>query len=101
MGDEYNIKIVDRGFKTHNDVYIYTLRPDRKIDFYYSDKVVTVEDGAEAQPSFQMTPQMLQAFANTLAKMGVNPAKEYIEGKLEATEKHLEDMRSLVFKDNK
>ena len=30
-----------------------------------------------------------------------HPEKEFVEGKLEATEKHLEDMRNLVFKKDK
>ena len=29
------------------------------------------------------------------------PRKEYLEGKLEATDRHLEDMRSIVFDKNK
>lgn len=59
------------------------------------------EDGVVKEPSFKLNREQLQAFANALNEMGMNPQKEYTDGKLEATEKHLEDMRQLVFKTTK
>lgn len=45
-----------------------------------------------------MTDEQLHAFAQTLADRGVKTNKDSIaEGKLMATERHLEDMRNIVF----
>jgi len=46
--------------------------------------------------------ELLEALAIALNKAKVQlPDKPFIEGKMVATEKHLEDMRNLVFKEKK
>lgn len=70
-----------------------------KVEVMYSDTIKTVDPGsAGITPSFRFTQEMLQDFANALDKMGIKPQRGFLEGKLEAQEKHLEDMRTLVFK---
>lgn len=51
-------------------------------------------------PTMYLDHEVLQGIVDSLAKAGVKPTEaSYVEGKLEATEKHLADMRSLVFEE--
>lgn len=68
----------------------------------------TREDMGKAdfiKPAFVIEEQelreLIEAFVVAGADRGIdNPTESKIAGKLEATEKHLEDMRKLVFKTN-
>lgn len=73
--------------------------PGADIKMYYSDKVVDYkEEGLIEKPSFILTPDMLSGLMAELTRKGIKPpAHSFVEGKLEATERHLEDMRALVF----
>ena len=97
--ENWIIKIVDRGYKLTRDIYIYRKSFGGKLEILRGNTVETIDDsGAVDKPSLELTPEVLQSFANALNEIGINPKKEFIEGKLEATEKHFEDMRKLLFK---
>jgi hypothetical protein len=98
--ENWNVKIIDKGIRIERDIYIYRKLGD-KIEIIGAgnttniiNQFATIPD----EPTLSLNPEALQAFANALNDIGINPQKEFIEGKLEATEKHLEDMRTLVFK---
>ena len=62
-----------------------------------------MEEGKEYEPSLKISrvfvPGFLEALSAALDKSGVRPpSTDRIEGEMEATRKHLEDMRRLVFK---
>lgn len=62
-----------------------------------------VEDGKEYEPSLRipdyLASSFLKAVAAALDENGVRPPSvDRIEGEMEATRRHLEDMRKLVFK---
>lgn len=48
----------------------------------------------------QMTRDLIQAFVEYAKERNYPVSEDATKGKLEATEKHLEDMRTLVFKKN-
>lgn len=65
------------------------------------DEVLTVEDSAPTKKEVYFArfedDYIGQLIVQALDKHGIKaPAQSFVEGKLEATEKHLEDMRSIV-----
>ncbi len=91
--NEWNIKIVDSGYKLTKDVYIFR-EIGEKVEFLDGE---TVHRGvAVSKPTLELTLDQLQVFADALNNIGIKPKQGYLEGKLEATEKHLEDMRKLA-----
>ena len=95
--ENWKVKIVDKGYTDMQDIYIWHKGFGNKIEMVTGNNTMEVfEDGAIKEPSIRLNREQLQAFANTLNTLGINPQKEYVEGKLEATEKHLQDMRKLL-----
>jgi hypothetical protein len=98
---DWIIRIVDKGYKTERDIYIYRKHFGGKIEVMGADNTTTIyEEGGAIpdNPTLQLSPEALQALADALDKIGITPKQGFVEGKLEATEKHLEDMRSIAFK---
>ena len=97
--EEWKVKIIDVGYTVDRHVFIYRKTFGGKVQIMRGDTMETVDDGVAVKPSFCMSPELLQIFANSLDEIGINPKQGFLEGKIEATEKHLEDMRKLVFED--
>lgn len=96
--NEWRVKIVDKGYTDIRDVYIYCRVGMNKMGIVYGDTIVTLENGEiTPKPSLVLSPSALQAFSDALNSQGFKPQAGFLEGKLGATEKHLEDMRKLVF----
>jgi len=93
--ENWIIKIVDVGYKLEKDIYIFTKRPNGDTEML-SGEIFPIGKLITPKATISLTNQQMIAFANALNKEGVNPEKEYTAGKLEATEKHLEDMRKLA-----
>jgi len=95
--ENWKVKIIDKGYTRLLDIFLYC-NNGNKIELVQKggETSEVFEDGAVKEPSFKLLPEQLQAFADALNKMGINPQKEYVEGKLEATENHLKDMRKLL-----
>lgn len=75
---------------------------DGKQEFFVQDgehyKTCVVERGDAIKPFFTVPHDLLPDLLKALHNQGVKlPDKGHTEGKLEATSKHLEDMRALVF----
>ena len=80
-----------------------TWSPDRlttAIALPVTFKVRTQEDeGAEFPPTFAMADEQAQQFMDELWRVGFRPSEgSGSAGSLAATERHLADMRALVFK---
>lgn len=100
---EWNVEINDNHATTFKNVWIYMRRPDGSDDILQSDGVTikNIKHGAPMEPTMKLSPETLEAFFNALSRKGFTPPKaSHTEGKLEATERHLKDMRKLVFKSN-
>ncbi len=84
----------------HSKYRIYLVQYQKgKSLFLKNDTITTLEEGSADEPPFfaEMDNDQLQAFAQALADKGVKTNKDSIaEGKLAATEKHLEDMRIIA-----
>lgn len=48
------------------------------------------------EPFMHLEQDMLQSLADALNDNGIKPQQGFIEGKLQATENHLQDMRTLL-----
>ncbi len=94
---DWKVKIIDRGYTDLKDIFIWSKDFNGKIHILKSDGTIQIDDQGIAQsPTLQLNHQQLEAFSNALNEQGISPRKEYVEGKLEATEKHLSDMRTLL-----
>jgi len=95
MDSNWKVRIRESlGLMTYG-IFIYR-EVGGKLEISRGNLIETVEEGSAPEPSLELYPQQLQAFANALNEMGINPQKEYIEGKLEATTSHLADLRTLL-----
>lgn len=90
---EWKIRIVDPGYKLKYDVFIFRELPDQKAELL---NVGIIDSGVAPKPSLELDKFQLQAFADELSNMGIKPQQGFVEGKLEATERHLADTRKLL-----
>ena len=93
------IKIIDIGWKTTREIYIFRKNRNGEREMLNGDILKEGVPPANIKPTLELEPEQLQALADELDNIGYKPQKGFIEGKLLATETHLEDMRKLVFKD--
>lgn len=91
--NEWIIKLVDVGYKFGRYIYIFRRLPNGDIETLDGTKVV---EGEDFKPAFFLNPEQLQALANALDNNGFKPQEGFVEGKLEATERHLTDLRKLL-----
>lgn len=83
-------------------IYLAEIR-DGKLYAFVTNLVMTHYEekdfGKEIQPSFSLDPTDAQALMDDLWNCGLRPSEGTgSAGALAATQKHLEDMRTLVFK---
>ena len=95
--EDWNIKIVDVGYKLEKDIYIYRIGYDGMTEMLDGEKFL--KGIVPIKPTLSLTNYQLEKLSEEISKQGISPRKEFVSGKLEATEKHLEDMRKLVFAD--
>lgn len=97
MNGEWKVKIYEKLGTLGYEVFVFR-DIGNKVEVMGKDYTSTILEKADfIPPSFLIeSKQMLTAFAEALNNMGVSPSKEYSEGKLEATENHLQDMRTLL-----
>jgi hypothetical protein len=96
--ENWTVKIIDKGYKFARDIYIFRRIGD-KIEILGADNTTNIIDSHAVtpdKPTLSLNPETLQAFADALDSIGIKPQKGFIEGKLEATENHLKDMRTLL-----
>ena len=64
-----------------------------------------VEEGAAFEPTLKIPGEECRSFlasmAEALREKGIKPEESKLEGKVEALQNHLKDMRRLVFKEGK
>lgn len=92
--NDWIIKIVDPGYKFTREIYIFRRLPNNDAEMINGTVIKAEQD--KPKPSLELTPEQLQAFANALNDNGFKPQEGFTEGKLEATERHLQDMRKLL-----
>lgn len=91
--NDWIINIVDPGYKFTREIYIFRRLPNGKAEVLGQGEF---ELGVNFKPSLELTPEQLQALSNALNENGFKPQEGFTEGKLEATERHLTDLRKLL-----
>ena len=100
-----HLEKVDFGRVTN--VYVTKIKGDKFVNLYMHDGASVrevCEEGVKIQKPFFSIPsshtEILQSLIDELLGAGIKPSEElFTKGKLEATERHLEDMRRLVFRE--
>lgn len=109
------VRIESFDYDSATSIFIYRRREDGGIDMLRYDPIkqlslwhkYTAEESTAQSHNFAPTikffaenaNEIRKALADALGKSGfISESHEGAHGKLEATEKHLEDMRTLVFK---
>lgn len=97
----FKVQIQETPGRITSRIFLFLPREGTTTFFTHKGTGVEVKEG-EA-PNYdelyfaEMSPDQLQAFAEALADKGIKTNKDSIaEGKLAATEKHLEDMRTIA-----
>ena len=96
--DNWIIKIIDKGYKFTRDIYIYR-RVMNGTEVMNGDDTCTIyAEGTQIpdKPTLSLNPEILQAFADALAEIGIKPQKGFLEGKVESQSEHLKDLRKLL-----
>ena len=96
---DYKVKIQEDPMTLNYLVWIFVERERGKIDVLYPslNKIKTFKMGEGATPSFKLPIGVLKPFSKALLELNTKlPEESFIEGKLKATEYHLEDLRKLL-----
>ncbi len=92
--NEWKISIKDPGYKFTREIYIYRRLPSGGIELLGVGELK--EGETSPKPTLELEPEQLQAFSNALNENGFKPQDGFTEGKLEGTERHLADLRTLL-----
>lgn len=92
---EWHIRIVDAVASLDKEIYIFRRGPDGTL-MWYPDGEEKVEYNATVKPSIRMDDAMFKLLVDAVGPHYKSPEKPYLEGKLEATEHHLFDLRVVL-----
>ena len=97
--NEWQIKVVENPLHTRRDIYIFRDMGDT-IEFLQSDNMAITRDKYaktdDIEPTIRLEPEAIQALVDELSVVGYKPLKGYTEGKVEAMDNHLQDLRKLL-----
>ncbi len=99
---EWIVKIYENPHSGKFEFYIFGNRAygdviNQAVDLK-TEEFQILKEGVERVPTMKMTQSMMQSLFEALHDYGLKPVEQsFLEGKLGATEKHLEDMRKIVF----
>ena len=93
---EWEVNIYDNPALLGSEVFIFCNHGE-KITYIGKDFIEhTVGRGAAIEHTLILNDDQLRALADALSGKGIDPKKEYVAGKLEATEDHLRDLRQML-----
>lgn len=100
---EWQAKVVEGiGFLIGYELYLYRDTPRGRQVLTHEGNVVTLKEGETTTDLWFARfedHEQLQALADAISAFGIKtPDNHHLEGLLDAQGKHLEDMRTLVFK---
>lgn len=94
----WKIKIVENFCRAQTDIYVYCDTPQGRQTLQASGEMQMVCPGVEFKPALTIPAEAREELLSALLESGVKPKEQSrVEGVLEATKAHLEDMRRLVF----
>ncbi len=98
-------KIYTNPYTENVELFLYEVRANgqKAIVLPINPTYKLTDEGEKVEPTMILTPiaanELLNGLAESLDNAGIKPPSIHkLEGLLEATKKHLEDMRTLVFK---
>lgn len=98
--NEWKARIYEEPMNGNFKIYIISDSPGNirgYVSNAHTGEISYLKEGEDMiSHSMVLTQGMMQALFTALQGQGMKPVEQsYVEGKLEATEKHLEDMRTL------
>lgn len=101
MFGEFKVHIIETPAMMQSKVYLVRQEKNQVVFLTKDGTAVTIPRNSAVNTDHlyfaEMSPDQLQAFAQALADRGVKTNQDSVaEGKLTATERHLEDMRTIV-----
>lgn len=101
MFGEFEVSIRDHLMNNSKRIYLYKREQGTTYFVTKLGEIHAIQEGAifddEALMFAEMTDDQLTAFAEAMSQMGIKTNHDSIaEGKLLATERHLEDMRTIA-----
>lgn len=94
----WKIKIVEDFCRSVTEIYVYCDTPQGRQAMDANGVVSAVATGVRFNPALVIPSDAREDLLNALLESGVKPREQSrVEGVLEATKSHLEDMRRLVF----
>ncbi len=100
---EWKIKLVADGFQDRWGLYFITTGIEHLILFRDDDgrmierRMIENEDRSSLNPLIWLTEDLARQLVTQLTAKGIKPDQaSYTEGKLEATQNHLEDLRTIM-----
>lgn len=101
--DGWKIDIRERVATLLTDIWIWRTNREGNTEIWHDAGVTYTrkhsEESSEEKilPTLTIPTDLLEVLLQTIIARGVKPpAESYVKGKLEATENHLEDLRSLL-----
>jgi hypothetical protein len=89
------VNVIDRVGRSGKDIYIIHETPDGTF-VVQDDCLVRLSQGEQPKPTLSLDYETLELLVNELARQGLKPQQGFVDGKLEATNNHLQDMRKLL-----
>lgn len=97
MISEWKIRFVERPEIDGRYLYICRTSHDDRFEVMMSDgKTMVYDRGVETKPTLFLSRDMFQAIVDAVHKDFKPSEGKFTEGKLEATERHLADLRQLL-----
>lgn len=94
----WKIKIVEDFCRSSTEIYVYCDTPQGRQAMNRDGITSPVKPGVRFEPALVIPSSAREDLLNALLESGVKPREQSrVEGMLEATKAHLEDMRRLVF----
>jgi len=98
--NEWKVRIYEDGATGKYNFFIIS-NGTGNIRSYVTDaklgNIGLIQEGESLSPTFTLSKGMMQALFTALQGQGMKPIEQsFVEGKLEATKDHLEDMRTLL-----
>jgi hypothetical protein len=95
--EEWKIQFVERPERFGKALYVYRRSHDGRFEVWQSDGKTKVYDGGmDAEPTLFLGGDLFQALIDAIHKDYKPSEGKYTEGKLVATERHLQDLRTLL-----
>lgn len=98
MNNSWEVKIISFADRLGRGLYIIRKndREGRNEVLQSDGRIMVADEGVHVEPSLFLSEEIFRELVNAIHKDYKPSEGKFTEGKLEATEKHLEDLRALL-----